>query len=115
MVSNSPGATGGLPSDITTATRSSDDAIRPGVSDASRSPKADHLAYLRESYTSQGFSSEASSLLLASWKLKTNSNYGPFFARWASWCKQRERDPLSGPASDTVNFLAELFNKGYQY
>ena len=35
--------------------------------------------------------------------------------RWASWCKQRDQDTLSGPASDIVNFLAELFKKGYQY
>ena len=31
------------------------------------------------------------------------------------WCEQRNRDPLKGPISDIVNFLADLFAKGYQY
>ena len=115
MVPNSLGVTGGLPKDPTSTTRSNNDTFRSGVSDAPRSPKSDRLAYLRESYASQGFSTEASDLLLASWRPKTNSNYGSSFARWASWCEQRGRDPTSGPVSDIVNFLAELFNKGYQY
>ena len=45
---------------------------------------------------------------------KTNSNYGSS-ARWASWCQQQGRNPLSGPVADVVNFLAELFSQGYQY
>ena len=53
--------------------------------------------------------------MLASWRPKTNPNYGSCFARWADWCKQRDQDPLKGPISDIVNFLAELFSKGYQY
>ena len=93
----------------------SSDAIRSGFSNATRSPNTDRLFHLRESFTSQGFSPEASDLMLASWRPKTNTNYGSCFARWADWCKQRDRDPLKGPISDIVNFLAELFSKGYQY
>ena len=80
-VPNSLGVTGGLPKDTTSTTRSNNDTVRPGVFDASRSTKSDRLVYLRESYASQGFSTEASDLLLASWRPKTNSNYGSSFAR----------------------------------
>ena len=114
MVSSPTGATGGLSSGTTTTTGPNNDTIRSGIPDASRNSIIDRLAYLRESYTSKGFSSEASDLMLSSWRPKTNSNYGSSFTRWASWCKQRDQDPLSGPVSDIVNFLAELFNKGYQ-
>ena len=115
MVPGITGATGGLSKSSPTSTRSSSDAIRSGFSNATRSPNTDRLFHLRESFTSQGFSPEASDLMLASWRPKTNTNYGSCFARWADWCKQRDRDPLKGPISDIVNFLAELFSKGYQY
>ena len=75
----------------------------------------DRLAHLRQSYSSQGLSSEASDLMLASWRDKTNSNYGSSFSKWAGWCQRRGRNPHSGPVADVVNFLAELFSQGYQY
>ena len=31
------------------------------------------------------------------------------------WCNQRHSDPISGPISQVVNFLAHLFKEGYQY
>ena len=53
--------------------------------------------------------------MLASWRPKTNTNYGSCFARWTDWCKHRNRDPLKGPVSDIVHFLADLYARGYQY
>ena len=31
-----------------------------------------------------------------------------------SWCEKRHTDPVSGPVSGFANFLADLFEKGYQ-
>jgi hypothetical protein len=31
------------------------------------------------------------------------------------WCSGRDSDPVSGPVSEVVNFLARLFKEGYQY
>ena len=45
--------------------------MMPGVSNEAGSAPTDHLAYLRQCYSSQGFSSEALSLMLASWRLET--------------------------------------------
>ena len=42
-------------------------------------------------------------------------NYNSLFAKWADWCQQWNRNPTSGPIKDAINFLAELYNKGYQY
>ena len=53
--------------------------------------------------------------MFASWRPKTNTNYGSYFAWWTDWCKQRNTDPLKGIISDIVNFLADLYAKWYQY
>ena len=115
LVSNLAGAPGGLSSNPTDSARSGGDANTTGVPDETGSNPTDCLAYLRQSYSSQGFSLQASSLMLISWRDKTNSNYESSFAKWASWCYQRGRNPLSGPISDVTNFLANLSAQGYQY
>ena len=112
MVSNSAGAPGGLSCNSTNPARSSSDPSRAEISDETGTAPTDHL---RQSYSSQGFSSEASSLTLSSWRDKTNSNYSSFFAKWARWCHQWGRNPLSGPITDVINFLADLSVRGYQY
>ena len=93
----------------------SSDATGATVLDAARGTSTGRLAYLRQSYSSRGFSPQATDLMLASWRDKSNSNYGSSFSKWSSWCQQRGRDPLSGPIEDVVNFLAGLFSEGYQY
>ena len=115
LVSHSTGTVGGLPSPAGQQTGSGSTTNGSGVSHETGSSPTDRLAYLRQSYSSQGLSSEASDLMLASWRDKTNSNYGSSFAKWAGWCQRRGRNPLSGPVADVVNFLAELYSQGYQY
>ena len=87
---------------------------RAGVSNAPM-PQPGCMAYLRESFSTLGVSPEASALLLSSWRPKTQSSYNSAFAKWASWCHKRNRDIYFGPIEDGVNFLSELFRKGYQY
>ena len=53
--------------------------------------------------------------MFASWREKTNSKYGSSFSKWACWCQQWDRDPLSGPVENVANFLADLYAEGYQY
>ena len=115
MVSHSSGTTRGLSTKDSTARGPGLNADGLGVSDAAGSTPVNRMAHLRKSYTSRGFSHQASDLMLASWRSKTNINYGSSFAKWAFWCQQRGRDPLSGPIEDIVNFLASLFSEGYQY
>ena len=111
LVSDSARTPGGLPSNSTNPVRSGSDASRSGISNETGSAPTDRLG---QSYSSQGFSSEASSLMLASWRDETNSSYGSSFAKRASWCHQRGRNPLSGPIADVINFLADLSSQGYQ-
>ena len=54
------------------------------IFDATRSATTIRLAYLRQSYSSRGLSPQASDLMLASWRDKTNSNYGLSFSKWSN-------------------------------
>ena len=73
------------------------------------------MAYLREQYTAAEISPEALELLLASWRGKSRASYDSLFGKWASWCVERDVNPISGPIGSVVNFLAELYHQGYQY
>ena len=115
MVPTSAGTPGGLSSENSSTIRSDINATGARISDATGSAPVDRLACLRQSYTSRGISSQGSDLMLASWRDKTNSNYGSSFSKWAGWCQQRGRDPLTGPIEDVVNFLAKLYSEGYKY
>ena len=72
------------------------------------------VACLRERFSSSCLSEEATKLLLQSWRAKSARSYDSQFQKWAVWCAERGRNPVSGPASDVANFLAELHRQGYQ-
>ena len=86
-----------------------------GVHNAIRSTTVGRLAIIRHQGRSGGLSEGASRLLESSWRDKTKSTYESLFKRWDSWCMERNRDPIRGPIADVLNFLAELFEQGYQY
>jgi len=115
LVSNHSGTAGGLPSLATSSVGPSITPNSPGVHQETGSSQTSYVAHLRKSFASQGISPQASGLLLSSWSAKTKSNYNFLFAKWADWCHQWNRNPTAGPIEDIINFLAELFNKGYQY
>ena len=73
------------------------------------------VAYLRQHYTEQKHSQEASDLLLLSWRQKTTQSYDSLCKKWISWCSEQQCDSVSGPIEDVVNFLAHLYKEGYQY
>ena len=53
-------------------------------------------------------------LVLSSWRDTFTKSYNSSFNKWARWCEGRDRNPISGPISDVANFLAKLFQEGYQ-
>ena len=86
-----------------------------GVHHASWSSSTGHLAIVRNQWRSGGLSEEASIPLASSWRNKTKSTYESLFKRWDSWCQERNQDHIRGPIADIMNFLAGLFEQGYQY
>ena len=57
----------------------------------------------------------ATDLVLSSWRDKSIKSYDSLFGKWACWCDGRDKNPISGPTSDVANFLADLYEDGYQY
>ena len=90
-------------------------STQPPGSNARDTGATSRVAHLRSRYRQQNISEEASSLLLASWRDKSGKTYDSLFGKWAGWCNKRDTDPISGPVSEVVNFLTELFEEGYQY
>ena len=88
---------------------------RKGIHHAYGSPTSSCMAIVREQCKSGGLSPTASQLVTASWRSKTTSSYESLFRKWHSWCLEQDRDPTRGPVVDIANFLAELFQQGYQY
>ena len=115
VVPDDSGNARGLPQNFTSERGSSDTPNGSGVHNEPRSSEVSGMAHIRKSFASRGISSEASALLLASWRPKTQSNYNSLFSKWSYWCSQRNRDPTVGPVEGIVNFLAELFKDGYRY
>ena len=64
---------------------------------------------------SSNLSVSATDLVLSSWRDKSTKSYDSSFGRWTRWCDERDKNPSSGPISDIANFLAELYEKDYQY
>ena len=78
-------------------------------------PPTSRVGYLRQRYKDCQISEGATELLLASWRQKSSKTYDSLFGKWASWCCERDRDPISCPIGDVINFLAHLYEQGYQY
>ena len=78
-------------------------------------PPSSRVGYLRQRYKDCQISEGATKLLLASWRQKSSKTYDSIFRKWVSWCSERESDPVSCPIGEVVNFLAHLFEQGYQY
>ena len=115
VVSIHPGDVGEFSKVITRERRLSDSPVRARIHNESGGTEISSMAHIRESFTSRGISTEATDLLLSSWRPKTKSNYNSLFAKWSCWCTERNRDPTMGPVEDIINFLAQLFKEGYQY
>ena len=78
-------------------------------------PPTGHVGYLRQRYRDCQISEGATKLLLASWRQKSFRTYDSLFGKWVSWCGEQDCDPISCPIGEVINFLAHLFEQGYQY
>ena len=113
MVSHPTGDAGRLPNPPPTHGGSNHTNTPRGC--ASSTASTSRMAYLRQCFQDKEISEEGTELLLASWRQKSSKSYDSLFGKWVDWCNKRHSDPVSGPISEVVNFLAHLFKEGYQY
>lgn len=114
LVPSPPMDATGLSSSAPTSTGPDTEPLQ-SVYNAAGDSNTGRMAYLRESFSSRGISTQASDLLLSSWRDKTNTSYNSLFTKWTNWCEQWSRNPTAGPVEDVANFLAEFFAEGYQH
>ncbi|XP_070549703.1 uncharacterized protein [Ptychodera flava] len=67
------------------------------------------LDAIRRHYRGQGISAKATEILVKAVRQSTSKQYDFKWTRFASWCSQRNVDPVSCPAAIILEFLTELF------
>ena len=100
MVSNVVVTSGGV-STPSTSTQGCSMSSTPSSSSFSGGHSA--VGYIRKGCRKGDLSDQASSLILTSWRSKSNSNYKLLFHKWECWCHSRDRNPISGLIADVLN------------
>ena len=77
--------------------------------------KASGMDCFRQSLASEGLSEQAADLIANSRRRGSISNYQSAWRKWASWCVQRQIDPIRCDVNLIANFLAVMFHEGYEY
>ena len=66
-------------------------------------------------YQTQGISQSVTKLLLASWRGGTKKQYDVYIKKWTKFCAERESDQFHPLVVDVLDFLTELYEKGFTY
>ena len=69
----------------------------------------------RERLATEGISEQATMLITNARRSGSVSNYESSWRKWSGWCLQRQVDPFRCSLSYILDFLAELFSKGFAY
>ena len=77
--------------------------------------KTSRVDNIRRQFETAGLSATAIDLLTNSVKTSTTKTYNCSWTQWSSWCEKRRSDPILGPVSEVLTFLAEQFSEGKQY
>ena len=85
------------------------------ISSKPRTIQSDGLAALDRNFKDSGFSERVRSLLMASWRKGTQSDYASKFKKFNCWCNQRQKDPYTATIVDCAEFLTYLYDSGLKY
>ena len=77
--------------------------------------KTSGLENFRNSLQMEGISNRAATLISQARREGSLANYESSFQKWTSWCHRDKVDPFQAPLNKILDFLADLFDKGYQY
>ena len=93
LAPSNPGDADGLPSTHSSPRELVTEGAKPKGDGHNTSTSC--LACLREKYRTASLSTEASDLVPASWRTKSSQTYDSLFKRWASWCSEKNHNPIS--------------------
>ena len=81
----------------------------------SKKLQAGCMAHFSAKLAKEGFSQKVSDILLSSWRKKTASQYESAWKAWSGWCSEREINRFSTTLENILEFLADLFYKGFKF
>ena len=70
---------------------------------------------IREKFITLGYSSDASHLLMSSWRKPTQKAYNTYVAKWNQYASQHQIAVSAPKLPDVINFLTDLFKNGASY
>ena len=79
------------------------------------SVESSRVANIRDSLDHQGISSQATILILSSWRKSTEEAYSCCWRKWEQWCASFGHSSIQAPISAILDFLACQFAEGKQY
>jgi site-specific recombinase XerD len=62
-----------------------------------------------------GFSTSASNFVTSAWRRSTRDRYDSHWRTWLGYCRRRRLNPITASIPEICNFLAKLFEKGFDY
>ena len=75
----------------------------------------DGMEDIQTRFSTLGYSSEASHLLMSSWRKPTQKAYNTYEAKWKRYAQKQQTAVSEPDISNVVNFLAHLFQNGASY
>ncbi|XP_050398224.2 uncharacterized protein LOC126816078 isoform X2 [Patella vulgata] len=102
-------------SDSSSSKGSSCSSVQRTASPSLEKSKFNDLSCIRNQFGKRGFSEQATTVIMASWKSGTKKQYQVYHKRWFQYCRQEQINPLCPSIKIVINFLASLFSAGLGY
>lgn len=83
--------------------------------DPQQNIKVSGLDGYRQNLLKSGVSGNVAELISKSRRESSTANYNSSWNKWSSWCTGKQVDPFRCNLNYVLEFLAKLFNEGYQY
>ena len=99
----------------TSGAKSSSVSSLKGATSTAQKTSASSSTYLREAFKARGFQAKTCELLCASWREGTQKQYDVYIKKWQQFCAERQADPLHSTVEVILDFLTDLYDKGFSY
>ncbi|XP_068723943.1 uncharacterized protein [Montipora capricornis] len=70
---------------------------------------------VRQSLVEHGISPQVANVIMSSWRSSIVKQYDVFLDKWSTFCLSRQNSFMRAPVSLVLDFLHDLYDKGYSY
>lgn len=115
MVQQSSGTVDRTPTNLATTGGSTVSCTLQRMSSIEEIHCDDGMSIVGRHFKDSGFSSDASDVLLASWRGSTKKQYKTFHKKWVSFCCERKIDQSQISVNHVIEFLTMLYHNNLGY